>query len=471
MEKYYLAVDIGASSGRHILGCVKNGKIKLEEIYRFENNVKKDGENLCWDLSYLFQKIIEGLKICKEIGKIPCSMAIDTWGVDYVLLDKKDNILGKTYSYRDRRTEKMEKKLSEYITVYELYKKTGIQKQIFNTIYQLLESKYENPEMFEKAETFLMLPDYFNFLLTGIKKSEYTNATSTQLVNASEKQWDFELIGKLEFNRKIFLPLEKPGTVIGNFTEEISKRIGYNCKVIMTTSHDTASAIISVPETDIVDSVYISSGTWSLMGIELETPDCSKKSMELNFTNEGGYGYRFRFLKNITGLWLIQCVRNEIEKKFSFSELSKMAEKNQDFPSRINVDDIRFMAPESMIKEIRSFCAETGQKIPEEIGEIAAVIYHSISDRYDKIKKEIEDITGKKYNKIHIIGGGSNAEFLNRLTAIKTGNTVYAGPIEATATGNLLVRMIKNGEFENLEKAKKSVYESFEVKKFEPDVL
>ena len=221
MEKYYLAVDIGASSGRHILGCVKNGKIKLEEIYRFENNVKKDGENLCWDLFYLFQKIIEGLKICKEIGKIPCSMAIDTWGVDYVLLDKKDNILGKTYSYRDRRTEKMEKKLSEYITVYELYKKTGIQKQIFNTIYQLLESKYENPEMFEKAETFLMLPDYFNFLLTGIKKSEYTNATSTQLVNASEKQWDFELIGKLEFNRKIFLPLEKPGTVIGNFTEEL----------------------------------------------------------------------------------------------------------------------------------------------------------------------------------------------------------------------------------------------------------
>ena len=302
MKNYYLAIDIGASGGRHILGSVKNDKLQLKEIYRFENKIINNKENLCWDTIYLFQQIIEGLKICKQINKIPTTMAIDTWAVDYVLLNKNN----KTYSYRDHRTKNMDKKLEHIISSENLYKKTGIQKQMFNTVYQLMAFKEKFPELFDTAETFLMLPDYFNFLLTGIKKSEYTNATSTQIVNSSTRDWDWELIEKLKFNKKIFLPLDLPETTVGNFKQEIINQVGFDCKVIMTASHDTASAVISVPETnEINSSIYISSGTWSLMGIETDIPISTKESMNLNFSNEGGYLYKFRFLKNIMGLWII----------------------------------------------------------------------------------------------------------------------------------------------------------------------
>ena len=279
MGNYYLAVDIGASSGRHILGAVENGKIVLEEIHRFENGmVKKDGHR-CWDTEHLFREIKAGIKKCKEIGKIPVSMGIDTWAVDYVLLDENGKVLGNTYGYRDSRMDGMDEEVYKIIPEKDLYARTGIQKQMFNTIYQLMAHKVQEPELLGRAKTFLMLPDYFQFLLTGSKVSEYTNATSGQLVSPVTKQWDMELIGMLGYPEDIFLPLSMPGTVVGKFSEEVEKEAGFSCEVVLPATHDTASAVMAVP-TQSDECLYISSGTWSLMGVENKEAICSIESME-----------------------------------------------------------------------------------------------------------------------------------------------------------------------------------------------
>ena len=308
MAEYYLAVDIGASSGRHILGHVEDGKILLEEVYRFENGMEKKDGHLCWNVPHLFHEIKEGLKACRVAGKVPKSMGIDTWAVDYVLLDEADNVIGNTYGYRDGRTKGMDEEVYAIIPETELYARTGIQKQMFNTIYQLMAVKKQEPENMEKAVQLLMLPDYFHFLLTGNKLSEYTNATSTQLVSPETKQWDYELIERLGYKSSIFRPLHMPGTVVGSFTKEVEEEVGFSCEVVLPATHDTASAVISVPALT-KDFLYISSGTWSLMGIENDHAICSEESRKRNFTNEGGYEYRFRYLKNIMGLWMIQNLR------------------------------------------------------------------------------------------------------------------------------------------------------------------
>ena len=465
MKNYYLAVDIGASSGRHILGCMENGKMKLQEIYRFDNGMKKQDGKLFWDVEYLFTQIVNGMKKCKECGKIPTSMSIDTWAVDYVLLDKNEKVLGDTYGYRDSRTTGMDAKVYEIVSGEELYAKTGIQKQIFNTIYQLMAVKQQTPELLEKAETFLMLPDYFQFRLTGVKVSEYTNATSTQLVSPEEKQWDKELIRRLGYPEQIFLSLKMPGTTVGKLRSEIQKEIGFDCEVVLCASHDTASAVMAVPDSG-GDGIYISSGTWSLMGVESETAHCDEESRLANFTNEGGYDYRFRYLKNIMGLWMIQSVRHELNDRYSFAELCEMAEQNKDFPSRVDVNDNCFLAPDNMTAAIREYCRRKGQPQPETPGEIASVIYRSLADCYGETVRELETNTGKVYDGIHIIGGGANAAYLNQLTADAAKKTVYAGPTEATAIGNLMAQIIRSGELKNLTAARKCVFESFEIKQY-----
>ena len=466
MQKYYLAVDIGASSGRHILGSVVKGKIVLEEIYRFENGMVHKNGHRCWDTVQLFQEIVNGLKKCKEIGKIPVSMGIDTWAVDYVLLDEKDQILGETYGYRDHRTEGMDEEVYKIIPQDELYARTGIQKQIFNTIYQLMAVKKQEPENLKKAKTLLMLPDYFQFLLTGRKVSEYTNATSTQLVNPITKQWDRELLIRLGYPEDILLDLSMPGTVVGSFTKEIAEEVGFTCEVVLPATHDTASAVMAVPSTA-EDTLYISSGTWSLMGVENPMAICTEESRKANFTNEGGYEYRFRFLKNIMGLWMIQSVRHELNDAYSFAQLCSMAEEERSFPSRVNVDDSCFLAPENMTEEIKDYCRRTGQQVPESVGQVATVIYQSLAEGYAATVKEIESITEKHYNAINIVGGGSNAAYLNELTAQKSGRTVYAGPGEATAIGNLLAQMIHAEEFTSLKQARGCVFDSFGVKTYQ----
>ena len=467
MAAYYLAVDIGASSGRHILGHLENGKLVLEEIYRFENGMDKRDGKLLWDTGRLFSEIINGMKKCKEINKIPVSMSLDTWAVDYVLLDEKDRIAGDVYGYRDSRTAGMDEEVYRLIPEKELYARTGIQKQIFNTIYQLMAVKIQTPEVLEKAKTFLMLPDYFQFLLTGNKLCEYTNATSTQLVSPENKQWDRQLIRLLGYPEEMFGTLHMPGTEAGNLKEDIKKQTGFDCKVIMCASHDTASAVMAMPVLK-GDGLYISSGTWSLMGTELMQADCSEKSRLGNFTNEGGYDSRFRYLKNIMGLWMIQSVRHEHGDAWSFAQLCAMAAQNGDFPSRVDVNDAVFLAPDSMTEAVRDYCRRTKQPVPETAGEISAVIYASLAACYVETVQELERNTGKTYSGIHIIGGGSNADYLNQLTADAAAKTVYAGPGEATAAGNLMAQMISAGEFADLAEARTCVYDSFGIQVYEP---
>ena len=466
MTKYYLAVDIGASSGRLILGHLENGKMELEEVHRFENGmVKKDGE-LCWEFDRLFQEIKNGLKKCKEIGKIPVSMGVDTWGVDFVLMDKDDKVLGNTVGYRDHRNEGMDEEVYKTISLEDLYARTGIQKAIFNTVYQLMAVKTKHPEYLEQAETMLHVPDYFHYLLTGKKTCEYTEATTGQLVNAETKDWDYELIDKLGYPRKMFQKLIMPGTSVGHFTEEVKAEVGFDVEVVAPATHDTGSAVLAVPAND-DDFIYISSGTWSLMGIEREKADCSKKSSEMNFTNEGGYAGRFRYLKNIMGLWMIQSVRHEYDDKYGFAEICQMAEEAKDFPSRVDANDECFLSPESMIEEVKDYCRRTGQKVPETLGEIATVIYTSLAECYAKTAKELEEMTGRTFSRIHVVGGGSNAGYLNELTARATGKEVHAGPGEATAIGNITAQMLKAEEFKSIEEARTTIHESFGIKVYQ----
>lgn len=462
MEKYYLAVDIGASSGRHMLASMVDGRMKLEEIYRFPNGMDNVDGTLCWDVGRLFTEIKNGLKKCKELGKIPSFMGIDTWAVDYVLLDKEDKVLGGTVGYRDSRTNGMDEKVYETISLSALYARTGIQKQIFNTIYQLMAVKQSHPEYLEQAESMLMIPDYFDFLLTGVKKMEYTNATSTQLLDPRTNDWDYELIGMLGYNSKMFRPVSMPGTVVGNFTKEIQEEVGFDCTVVLPATHDTGSAVLAVPTND-DNAIYISSGTWSLMGIERKEADCSMASMQANFTNEGGYEHRFRFLKNIMGLWMIQSVKKEFEEDLSFAEICERASK-ENIASIVDCNDDCFFAPQSMIKAVQDFCTNTNQQVPQTVGEISAVVYNSLAYCYGETVKEIEAITGNTYDTIYVVGGGANAGYLNELTAKYTGKKVSAGPTEATAIGNIAVQMLQDGVFADLPAARTCIGKSFDIK-------
>ena len=466
MEKYYLAIDIGASSGRHILGHLENGKMILEEIHRFPNgNVEKDGE-LTWDIDGLFQEILTGMKKCKEAGKIPVSVGIDTWAVDIVLLDEEDKRIGNALGYRDSGTKGMDLKVYETIPEEELYARTGIQKQIFNTIYQLKAWQNNKPDLFAKAKTMLMVPDYLHFRLSGVKATEYTNATTTQLVSPITKDWDMEMIERLGYPAEIFQKIVLPGTCLGTLSKEIQEEVGFDCKVVAPATHDTGSAVMAVPVAkghEKEDMLYISSGTWSLMGTELMEANCSAESKACNLTNEGGYDYRFRYLKNIMGLWMIQSVKKEIGGGLSFGEICEAASKTT-IPSIVDANDGRFLAPQNMTEEVKKACAESGQAVPEDLAEVASVIYNSLAQCYGKTIEEIEALTGKTFDGIHIVGGGSNAEYLNQLTAKATGKTVYAGPTEATAIGNLSGQMIAGGELKDLADARNCIFESFEIK-------
>lgn len=465
MKRYYLAIDIGASSGRHILGSVENGKIELEEIYRFWNGMDNVDGTLCWDVDRLFSEIVAGMKKCKEIGKIPESVGVDTWGVDFVLLDSEDKIVGKTVGYRDHRTDGMDDEVFKIIPEDELYARTGILKAIYNTIYQLMAIKKNSPADMERATAMLMMPDYFHFKLSGKKVQEYSEATTSQLVNPNTRDWDYELIDMLGYNKKIFQKIYMPGTEIGNLTEEIQKEIGYDCKVVLPPTHDTQSAIMAVPS-NAEDTCYISSGTWSLMGVERDEPNCSMESKAANFTNEGGYGGKIAYLANIMGLWMIQSVRNKLAPEMSYGELCDLASK-ETIATKVNCQDESFLSPDDMVEAVKEYCRKTNQQVPETLPELASVIYNSLADCYAQQLKEIEKLSGKKYDRINVIGGGSNAVYLNQLTAKYTGVPVHAGPGEATAIGNILAQMIGSGEFADLKSARECVASSFEVKIYE----
>ena len=459
-KKYYLAIDIGASSGRHILGWMENGKIMLEEVHRFKNGAEKVGEKLVWNHESLFSSIVEGLKKCKEIGKVPCSIGIDTWGVDYALLDECDNLIGEIYSYRDDRTLSVIDEVYSIVNEKEVYQRTGIQKQVFNTIFQIYSDKKTGK--INNAKTFLMMPEYLNFRLTGVKKNEYSNASTTGLLNAKTREWDYELMDKLGIKKDIFGDLSLPGSKVGNLKPEIVNEVGFDAEVCLPATHDTASAVMAVPQLGL--PLYISSGTWSLMGIETPNENTSEIACASGFTNEGGYNKSVRFLKNIMGLWMIQCIKKEYNDKYSFTDFVDEARKAEGFDSIVDVNDLSFFAPDSMIDAVKNYCKKTGQKVPETVGEIVLCVYSSLAECYKKAVVQIEEITGVKFNAINIVGGGCQNVLLNELTAKATGRTVVAGPVEATATGNLLAQMLASGEIKTLDEGKMIVKDSFEIK-------
>ncbi|WP_394903592.1 rhamnulokinase [Clostridium butyricum] len=457
--KYYLAVDIGASSGRHILCHVENKKIILEEIYRFKNNVINKNNHFYWDIKYLFNEVKQGLKECARLNKIPESMGIDTWAVDYALLNENEELIRDVFAYRDNRTEKNVKEVFKKILCDELYEKTGIQYQKFNTIYQLASDAKKDKE---ESKHFLMVPDYLNYLLTGKMVNEYTNMSTTQLLDIKTNKLSDELIEITGFNKDIFSDMVMPGENIGCLKKDIVGEIGFDLNVIVPATHDTGSAYMAAIEKE---SIIISSGTWSLLGIETQEPIIKKEAEEANFTNEGGYEFRYRFLKNIMGLWIIQEVSRKYQGKYSFGELVELARKEV-FEGIFDVNDDRFLKPENMIEEIKNYFEEKNEKAPRTPGEIAYCVYNSLAYCYKEAAEELEAITGRKFGTINIIGGGCQNGLLNEIIAKVCNKKVVAGPIEATALGNIVCQLISNGIVSGLDEGRKMIKESFEINEY-----
>ena len=455
--KYYLAVDIGASSGRHLLGWLEDGHLITEEIYRFSNAPQSGASGLAWDVERLYEEIVNGLAKAGAMGCVPYSVGIDTWGVDYVLLDKNDAVLDDAFCYRNQRTAEAVTRVHSIIPFEKLYEKTGIQFASFNTVYQLFCDK-ESGKL-DSAESFLMLPDYFHFRLTGVKRQEYTNATTTGMVNAGTHTWDTDIIDALGFPKKLFGTLTQPCADLGEFTEEVAKRVGYRAKVVLPATHDTASAVLAAPLSE--GAPYISSGTWSLLGAEQPMAHTEEAARIANYSNEGSVGGVFRLQKNIMGLWMIQQVRHEAEDAYSFEELATMARASA-VADTVRVNDERFLAPDNMTGEI---AAAVGR--PLSLGETAYVIYDSLARSYAEAMTELEGITGRRYTTLNIIGGGSKNRFLNGLTASYTKRKIIAGPAEGTAIGNMLMQMIGAGDVKDVAEGRSIVKRSFDIEELE----
>lgn len=449
---YYLAIDIGASSGRHILSHIESERLVLEEIYRFDNNLTQSKDGLVWDIDSLFAEVLCGIKKCKEMGKIPKSIAIDTWGVDYVLLDENKKEIKPCFCYRDSRTTAVVDEVESLVSSTELYAKTGIQKQNFNTIYQLYADK-KNGRLLN-AKYFLMMPEYLSFKLTGVCKNEYTNATTTGLVNANAKTWDGDIISALGLPKELFAALNTPSGVVGDFSENIQKAVGFNSTVLFAPSHDTASAVCACPMAD--NDLYISSGTWSLIGTEITQPILSDSARKLNFTNEGGMDYRFRFLKNYMGMWLFQNIRRNLNKSMTYDEMMELAKKCGEY-KYFDVNDSTLVAPKNMIYAIGKLIGS------DDLGLILNSAYHSLAKSYSEAVTETEAVTGKRFDAIHIVGGGCQDKYLNTLTRDYTGKSVTAGPIEATATGNIISQIMRDKKI-SLATARDLIKNSFDIK-------
>lgn len=460
----YAAVDIGASSGRVLLGSVSNGKIQLEEIHRFKNGFSKKNSLDVWDSEYLLHEILKGLEKLKQAGVTSCTLGIDTWAVDYCLLGKDNLPLQEIVSYRDRRTEDAIESVAEKCSLEEIYQKTGIQFQPFNTLFQLF---VEKKELLEKTSSVLLVPDYLTFRLTGEKILEKTNASTMQLLNLETGELDQELVRLLGMNREQFPALVEAGSIIGKIKNEWFPSYDLpEVEVLAIGSHDTASAVVGTPGTG-DDWAFLSSGTWSLLGMELEQPIVSEKAYQENYTNEGGVYGTYRFLKNIMGMWLIQEVAKNLNHQYTFPELAELAAEVPAFQYEIDVNDTRFLNPDHMIEAIQAYCKEKGGHVPETPGEIIRCIYDSLALCYQRELETLSELSNREIKQLIIVGGGGNVRLLNQTVADLTGMTIWAGPTEATALGNLVVQMITKGEFADLMEARKVIQATYPMKKFE----
>ncbi|MBQ7314905.1 MAG: rhamnulokinase [Clostridia bacterium] len=455
---YYLAVDIGASSGRHIVAHMENGRMITEEIYRFENgptaSTRADGERrLMWDIDRLYTEILNGLRRAHELGKEPVAVGIDTWGVDYVLLDGNDRPIEGAYCYRDMRGERAAEKVHAIIPFSELYRKTGIMYNSFNTVYQLYDDVLTG--RIKEARSLLMIPDYFHFRLTGVKRQEYTNATTGALISAETHTWDTDILDRLGIPRHLFAEPATPGETVGSFTDEVAAYVGYRADIVLPCTHDTASAVLAAPLKG--RTPYISSGTWSLLGVEQPQAYTSAQAEAALYSNEGTYDRCVRLQKNIMGLWMIQQVRHETGDAYDFATIAAMARENP-IPETVPVDDPRFLAPVSMTDEIH---AAVGRTLT--LGETAYCVYNSLAKDYKESLCALEELTGEQYETLNIIGGGSKNALLNEMTARYTGKRVITGPAEGTAIGNLMMQMIGRGDIASVEEGRAIVARSFDI--------
>ena len=470
--KKVLAFDFGASSGRAILGTFDNGKISLEELHRFSNDPVEVNGHFYWDVLRLFFEIKQGILKCSAAGHTDiCAIGIDTWGVDFALIDKDGEIIANPYHYRDAKNENMLETLQE-LGKDDIYKKTGLQFLAFNTIYQLHNLKKNKPALLDSAEHLLLMPDLFNYLLTGKTAAEYSNVSTTQLLNPNKGQWEYSLIDKLGIDRKLFKNIVDSGTVLGNLKPELAKELQMPCvPVICVASHDTGSAVASVPFENPENSLYISCGTWSLMGTELQKPLINQEAMKFNFTNEGGVNRTTRFLSNIMGLWLIQESRRQWKREnldYSFNDMENAAKASTPFESFINPDFEGFTPPGDMPGRIREFNKNAGLKVPQTMGEVVLCIYQSLALKYRYVTECMEELMGKKIETIHMVGGGIKDKFLCQLTADATGRRVIAGPVEATAMGNIAVQLMALGEIKDLEEIRKVIKASAQTEEYLP---
>lgn len=447
----FLAIDIGASSGRHITGTLEEDRIKLKEVYRFANGAEMRSGHLVWDEKRLVNEVLLGLKAAGEQGLVPDFVGIDTWAVDYALLDEDGNAVGDVFSYRDGRTEAATEQVHRIISFNELYSRTGIQFQPFNTVYQLYADKLSG--RLERAKRFLMLPDYLGYRLTGKMKQEYTNATSTGMVNAVTHKWDGDIIGALGFEGSLFGELSQPGTAVGNFSKQVRDFVGYDAAVVLPATHDTASAVLAAPIN--FGDMYISSGTWSLLGTEQRSAHTGGDARRVNYSNEGSIDFTFRLQKNIMGLWMLQNIRRELG--CTFPEMISMA-RTQEKGCTVDVNDARFLAPADMLREIRSAAGK-----PLSDAQAVRAVYDSLALSYKNAVEELEGITGVCAKSISIIGGGSRDGLLNELTARATGKRVLTGPVEATSIGNIVMQMISAGEIQDIAAARKIIKNSFDI--------
>ena len=467
-----LAFDLGASNGRAILGQFDGEKLTMRELHRFENNYIEMNGVFYWDLPYLYNQLKQGLLAFKNanVGELDC-IGIDTWGVDYGLLDQNGQLLSNPRSYRYAVDEDMAEvwKTVDFPT---LFARTGIATMNFNTVYQLYRRKRQHDPALDAAQTLLMLPDLLGFFLTGEAKTEYTNATTSMLYNPTTKDWDWQTIDALGLPRKIFTKLDRAGALRGTLRPELAAELGINqAHFAAVGTHDTASAVAAIPGTG--SFAFCSSGTWSLFGVETDEPILTDAVRDANFSNEGTIQGGFRPLKNIMGLWMIQSVRRELGEKTgtrpSFPELIAAAKEAADFPSCVDPDDNRFLAPASMIEEVRAACADTHQPVPAATGEVMQCVYNSLTQDYRRAVETLQSLTGKTYTSLNIVGGGSQDGYLNQQTANATGLTVFAGPTEGTALGNLMVQFIHSGDFADLAEARAAIRRSFEIKEYQPE--
>ncbi len=469
-EHAYIALDLGAESGRAILGSLQGDRLRIEEKARFSNETQKIGGHFYWDIDGLFSNIKNGMRSCAQADIRPESAAVDTWGVDFGLLGRDGALLDRPYSYRDHRTDGMMERFFEVVSRQRVYDLTGIQFMQLNSLFQLYAAVLEEPGLFKRASRLLFMPDIFNYLLTGETKSEFTVATTSQIFNPRKMDWDLELLLALGIPRSVMQEIVQPGTPLGPLKQSIAQETGLGeIDVTAVASHDTGSAIAAIPAEG-EDWAYISSGTWSLMGVEIGVPIVTEDALNANFTNEGGVEGTFRFLKNIMGLWLLQQCRKEWSSstQYTYDDLMRLTGDAKPFRSLIDPDYTDFFNPESMPKSIQAYCNKTGQSSPDNAAAFVRCILESLALKYRATLEKLRQLTGRRISRVHVIGGGSQNRLLCQYAANAMGVQVVAGPVEATAIGNIMMQAHALGHVGSLAEIRTIVSQSFQPVRYEP---